>query len=109
MLSDYFFRSQVTLYRVKATKDKAGGAKRQWAAVADPVSACIQPISSREIQAWAARQVTVSHRVYTREELPYKRGDKLIDDRGRTFRVRGNINVASFDTIWHLDCMEVLK
>lgn len=109
MVSDFFFRSWVTLSRPTQVKDAAGGTKRKWAPLGEPVMAAVQPISSREAQMWAARQVTVSHRIYTRQELPYQKGDRLTDDRGRIFRVRGNMNVATYDQLWHIDCQEVLR
>ena len=109
MISSSFFTKTVTLQRPTVTKDKAGGAKRDFENVSGMVSipAAVQPLSSTDINLFAGRQIQVSHAIYVERDIGYQRGDRLIVNDGRIFSIRGTLDFAGAGRIFKLVCREI--
>lgn len=69
----------VTVSRATVTASGLGAQSKTWATAYAGVSACIQPVSGRQAELMAKREMHVSHVVYTPTTIALQVGDKITD------------------------------
>lgn len=111
MISAFYFNYTVSVERASVTKDKGGGATRDWAPVSGliNIAASVQPASADDIALYAGRQIRISHSVYLQSNPGIQRGDRLRVSDGRYLVVRGTLDAAGFGRLYKVVCRELLE
>jgi hypothetical protein len=110
MLNNYLLNTKVTLERPNVTLDESSGAKREtWNPVSGStlIPASVQPVNSQVRHALASRQITITHRIYTYQNLNPKRGDRILTTEGTYFLITGFFNQAGRNSVYMIEAREV--
>lgn len=108
-ISDVFFNDEVTLEKPVGLKKPSGSLKRTWEVVGSSIVAALQPMSVREMELYAGRQIRVTHNCYVESDPIFKRGYRLVNKDGKKFIIKGVINFAGTDRVWKIICKEILE
>jgi hypothetical protein len=111
MISPTLTNAFVSLERPVITIDELAGSKREvWTIVdnCENVPASIQPVSALVRHEYAARQIIITHRIYTRKNLNPKRGDRIRPSKSESYYVvSGFFNVAGRNEVFVIEAREV--
>lgn len=111
MISPILLNTIITLQRPFVTIDSSSGAKREaWNPVVGSIDipASIQSVSSQVRHSLASRQIVITHRIYTSQNLNPKRGDRLTSGvDGIYYLVTGYYNQAGRNNIFMIEGREV--
>jgi len=111
MISPTLTNSYISLERPVITLDEDAGSKREvWTVVegAKDIPASIQPVSAIVRHEYAARQIIVTHRIYTRTNLNPKRGDRIKPHKsGSYFVVSAFYNLAGKNEVFVIEAREM--
>lgn len=111
MISPTLTNAFISLERPTITIDELAGSKREiWNIMegCENIPASIQPVSSMVRHEYAARQIVITHRIYTRKNLSPKRGDRLRPSKSEVYYiVSGFFNVAGRNEVFVIEAREV--
>lgn len=110
-MSPRFFQWTVTLSRPGTTRDSAGAVQKTWESVSGfvDVPASVQPTTVRDLPLFAQRGLKYGHKVYVLQEPPFKRGDRLLTNDGRTFMIDGVQHFKMGEEFWLLVCDQIVE
>lgn len=109
-ISDCYFNDEITLEKPVTKQGASAGAQAKWETVNEvAIRAAIQPMSVRDMNLYAGRQIKVSHNVYIEEDPGFKRGYRLRSSDGRYFTIKGVIEFAGTDRVWKIIADEILE